>query len=331
MNILRPLALLLAVAAMISGAYIAVGWAPDRTLDELTPRWAGAPSQFVMIDGMRVHLRDEGPRADKQPLVLLHGTSASLHTWDAWADALKQHRRVIRLDLPGFGLTGPWPDQVYTLERYARWMGAVFDAMQIRRCVLVGNSLGGEVAWMTAIVEPRRVSKLVLIDAGGYPLPATSIPIGFRLAQLPTLGPLVQHFLPRSMVESSVRNVYGDPSRVTPELIDRYYELSLREGNRAALIERFKQMPRGAQAARIVEVKQPTLILWGAQDRLIPPAVAQSFQRDIAQSQVVVLDGLGHVPHEEDPLRTLAALKAFLTPGSAQPPRIRAHGDQTPQ
>lgn len=110
------LGLLLLAVALIAGG-VALAWAPDRPVDSLKARWAPAPSQFITVQGMQVHLRDEGPKDDPEPIVLLHGTSASLHTWDGWVDALKGQRRVIRIDLPGFGLTGPAPDNDYRLVR----------------------------------------------------------------------------------------------------------------------------------------------------------------------------------------------------------------------
>jgi pimeloyl-ACP methyl ester carboxylesterase len=150
------------------------------------------------------------------------------------------------------------------------------------------------------------------VDAGGYALAASSPPIGFRIAQLPVLNRLFEMTLPRGLVESSVRAVYGDPNKVTPELVDRYYEIALREGNRRALAQRFVQARPGELAARIPQLKLPTLILWGGRDQLIPPEAAERFHRDIAGSRVVMFDDLGHVPHEEDPGRTVAEVKKFL-------------------
>jgi len=305
-----------AVLALVAlaGAGVALSWAPDRPVDTLTARWAPAPSQFVQVMGMNVHLRDEGPRDDPQPIVLLHGTSASLHTWDGWTDALKGQRRVIRMDLPGFGLTGPMPDGNYRLTQYVAFVVALMDQLGVQQAVVAGNSFGGNLAWKLAVDHPARVSKLVLVDAAGYPYDATSVPIGFKIAQIPALRPLMQNMLPRSMIESSVRNVYGDPAKVTPELIDRYHELTLRAGNRAALGERFRQSPGGEFVGEIPKVSQPTLIIWGGQDKLIPPDNADRFQRDISGSRVAMFDALGHVPHEEDPVATVAAVQAFLAP-----------------
>jgi pimeloyl-ACP methyl ester carboxylesterase len=303
----------LLAALALGGIGLAQSWAPDRPVAELTARWAPAPSQFVAIQGMQVHLRDEGPRDDPQPIVLLHGTSASLHTWEGWVAALKGQRRVITVDMPGFGLTGPAPDGDYHLPRYAAFVVAVLDQLQLKQVVLGGNSLGGEIAWMTAVRHPARVSKLVLVDAGGYPFKTEGMPIGFKIARIPALKPLMTRLLPRGMIESSVRSVYGDPGKVTPELIDRYYELTLREGNRESLGQRFSQAPLGAFASEIPQVKQPTLIIWGGQDHLIPPDNAQRFAKDIAGSRLVMFDALGHVPQEEDAAATVAPVQAFLS------------------
>ncbi len=308
-RIAAGIGVLLLVAA---AALVAFAWAPDRPPEALVARWAPLPSRFIALDGMQVHLRDEGARDDPEPIVLLHGTSASLHTWEGWVRVLKAGHRVISVDLPGFGLTGPAPDGRYDIAAYARFVVDLLDALQVQRAVLAGNSLGGYVAWKTGVDHPQRVSRLILVDAAGYAFAPESVPLGFRLAQSPALAPLMAHLLPRGMIESSVRNVYGDPSRVTAELVDRYYELTLRAGNRAALFARFGQTRSGEFERQVVQVKQPTLILWGGRDRLIPPEYARRFRQDIAGSTLVMFDALGHVPQEEDPAATVAAVRTFL-------------------
>lgn len=302
----------------LMGLGVAASWAPDRPVESLKARWATPPSQFITVEGLSVHVRDEGPRDDPQPIVLLHGTAASLHTWDGWVEQLKAEHRVIRVDLPGFGLTGPSLDRIYTLPRYSQFMAALLDALKVQQVTLVGNSLGGAIAWKTAVDFPERVSRLVLVDAAGYPYQPQSVPIGFRIASNPDLAWIADHLLPRRAIESSVRNVYGNPDQVTPELVDRYFELTLREGNRQALRDRFAQTKGGELSRQIKRVSQPTLILWGGQDRLIPPHMAQQFVRDIQGAQIVTFDDLGHVPQEEDPVRTVGPLKIFLG-GPAQP------------
>lgn len=314
------LAAILLVGAAV-GVYVMRNWAPDVTVESLKARWAPPPSQFVAVDGMQVHLRDEGPRADSIPIVLLHGTSSSLHTWNGWADSLRTTRRVIRFDLPGFGLTGPAPNHDYGMDAYVRFVAHVLDAMGVGRVELAGNSLGGWIAWRFAVAHPDRVRRLVLVDAAGYPFKSQSVPIGFRLAGVPVLNVLIQRILPRSVVEQSVRNVFGDPSRVTPALVDRYYDLARRAGNRTALVERFGQARADPDTLAIRTIKPPTLIIWGGEDALIPPMNATRFGRDIAGSHVMIFPALGHVPHEEAPEATLRALREFLS--TAGPVRLR--------
>jgi pimeloyl-ACP methyl ester carboxylesterase len=303
---------LLLLAALL--AALAWNWAPDRPVDTLKARWAPPPSNFVALQGMQVHVRDEGPRDDPTPIVLIHGTSASLHTWDGWVAALSPHRRVIRMDLPGFGLTGPAPDADYSMARYTCFMRDLLDLLKLGEVVMGGNSLGGGIAWQTALAHPTRVHQLILVDATGYPLQPQSIPIGFRLAQIAWLAPVTQKILPRQMIGASVRNVYGQPDKVSPALIDRYYELTLREGNRASLTQRFQNRSSDtALAGQIHQLNLPTLILWGSEDRLIPPDHGRRFHHDIKGSQIEVFKGLGHVPHEEDPEATVQAVKKWLT------------------
>ena len=308
----RLVGLLLIFTALAVG----LSHAPDRPVETLVARWAPAPSDFIEVKGQLVHLRDEGPRGDPAPIVRLHGTSASLHTWEGWVKTLKVQRRIISFDLPGFGLTGPFAGQYtpddYRGDTYARFVIDLLDALQLPHAVLGGNSLGGEIAWRVATLAPERVERLILVDAVGPPFTPEAVPIGFMAARLPVLGWISQHLTPRELVADSVASVYGDPSRVSAPLVDRYYELTLREGNRRALNRRLNQMVIGEDAERIAQVKQPTLILWGARDRLIPPAVGRDFAQRIAGSQLVVLEGLGHVPQEEDPVRSVEPVKAFL-------------------
>jgi pimeloyl-ACP methyl ester carboxylesterase len=311
-HLLRLFGLLLMLTAMA----VALSRAPDRPVQTLVARWALPPSDFVEVKGQLVHLRDEGPRGDPVPLLLLHGTGASLHTWEGWAEALKARKRVIRIDLPGFGLTGPFGGQYdaedYRGDTYAHFVLDVLDALKVPRASIGGNSLGGEVAWRTVTLAPQRFDKLILVDASGYAFAPDEIPIGFRIARLPVANRISEYLLPRALVAASVRSVYGDPSRVSDELVDRYFELTLREGNRHALGLRLQQLEMGEHAERIKSLTRPTLGLWGARDRLVPIASAQHFAADIRGAKLVVFDGLGHVPQEEDPARSVAAVIDFL-------------------
>jgi pimeloyl-ACP methyl ester carboxylesterase len=312
---------LFGVLLLVSALSLPLMQAPDRAVETLVARWAPPPSEFIDLKGQLVHYRDEGPRTDPAPIVLLHGTSASLHTWEGWARALRGQHRVISLDLPAFGLTGPfagaYAGQAYTGPNYARFVLDLLDRLAVSRFVVVGNSLGGEVAWRIAAAAPQRVARLVLVDAAGYPLSADHIPLGWQIARLPVLGHVTEYLLPRPIIVQGLHAVYGDPARITDNLVDRYFELTLRAGNRAALVQRAQTWSPAEGVAHVSGVVAPTLILWGGRDRIIVPATAQRFAADIAGARVQVFDDLGHVPHEEDPARTVAALNAFLQPAAA--------------
>ena len=304
------------VLLMLTALAVPLSRAPDRAVETLVARWAPPPSDFVDIKGQLVHLRDEGPRDDATPIVLLHGTAASLHTWEGWVKALREKRRVITLDLPGFGLTGPFIGQYtrgdYRGDTLARFVIDVLDALKLQRVVMGGNSLGGEVAWRVATLAPQRVDRLILVDSAGTKFEPDSLGLGFVVARIPGVNAVFEHILPRALVAQTVLSVYGDPANVSAEIVDRYYELMLREGNRHALGQRLKQLEHGEHVARIATLKLPTLILWGGRDHLIPPRYGHEMQRLIAGSELLVYEDLGHVPQEEDAARTVVAVKGFL-------------------
>jgi len=300
---------LMVLVPLAAGLFLYRHWAPDRSVESLAARWAQPPSQFVAMDGMRVHLRDEGPRDDPAPIVLLHGTGSSLHTWDGWAARLSSTRRVIRFDRPGFGLTGPDPHNRYGMAHSATLVLRLLDTLGVQRFVIAGNSSGGRIAWHVALAAPQRVERLVLVAAAGYPR-RTPLPFGLRMAQSP-LGAMLSNVLPHSMVERGVRGMYGDPRKVDAALVDRNYEIALRQGNRKALGETLRQ-GESADAADIRRIKTPTLILWGERDSVIPLQDATEFFEDIVGSRVVTFGELGHLPHEEDPAATVAAVMQWL-------------------
>jgi len=287
-------------------------WEPDRQLGQLLARWAPEPSTFLELDGMQVHVRDTGPREDPTPIVLLHGMASSLHSYEGWQTSLQDQRRVISVDLPGFGLTGPSPQGDYRIDAYTRFVLRLLDSLGVKRVVLVGNALGGEIAWQTAVLAPERVRKLVLIDSDGYPPAVLSMPAAFQMASMRGMRWVSERILPRAMVAVSVRSVFGNDEKVTSDKIDRYFELNLRVGNRRALFQRMDQAQFGASSALIRRVQQPTLVMWGERDEMISPDHGSLFCQDIPRCRLVTFPGLGHLPQEEDAERTLRALREFL-------------------
>jgi len=279
----------------------------DIPLETLKQRYGQPPSKFIELDGLAVHYRDEGAGP---PLVLIHGTGASLHTWQKWSGLLRRDFRVIRMDLPGFGLTGPEPSGDYTSGAYVRFLESLVEKLGLQRFDLAGNSLGGFIAWRYASAHPERVHKLILVDAAGYPL-RHPLPLVFRLARIPLLSSLLANMDPRPLVVRTLREAYADPSKVTPELMDRYTDLSLRAGNRRAFSDR-ASTSEPDHAGEIRNIAAPSLIMWGSLDSFLPVADAERFARDLPHSRVIVYEGVGHVPMEEIGSQSAADAKAFL-------------------
>lgn len=300
--------LLIAIALLIS-VFVAASYHADIPVDELKAEFTNEESQFIDILGMPVHYRDEG---SGPLLVLIHGTAASLHTWDGWVDELKNDFRIVRMDIPAFGLTGPEPTGDYSIDRYVEFLEAFASALNLESFALAGNSLGGEIAWRYALAHPQRVNRLVLVDAVGYARSeGQKENLAFKLARTSGFKTVMSKITPRFLYKQGLLEVYGDDSKVTEELVDRYFRLSLREGNRRAFAERViaAQVPIKGDVRNIT---QPTLILWGADDLWIPLDHGRNFARDIDGSQLVVYPGVGHVPMEEIPEQSAADTRTFL-------------------
>ena len=304
--------LLLVIVILILG-FVAFNWKNDVSVEELKKKYTNTESEFVEIDGMQVHFRDQGLATDSLPIVLIHGTGASLHTWESWVNELKNKHRIITLDIPAYGLTGPNKTGDYSQDFYVNFMENFLLKLNIKRCVLGGNSLGGSITWAFALEHPERVGKMILVDAGGYPMVSKSVPIAFQIARMPIVGNLFKYILPYAVIEKSLQNVYVHDDRITPELIERYYDLASRTGNRKAFLDRMKSSIKNDNYLKIKTLTMPTLIIWGKEDGLIPLNVAEKFHKDLPNDTMIVFKDLGHTPMEEDPMKTVKAVKDFLS------------------
>jgi pimeloyl-ACP methyl ester carboxylesterase len=213
------------------------------------------------------------------------------------------------MDLPGFGLTGPNAKNEYSLAYYEAFIGRFLDSLGIKECYLVGNSLGGIIAWNYTLQHPEQVKKMVLLDAAGYPM--QNPPFVISLAQNKLLSRFARYFTPRFIVAKSVKQVYGDPSRIADGVIERYFKLTLRQGNRQAFIA-FANSIRYDDTLPIKQIKTPTLIEWGEKDRWIPLEDAHKFNRDIAGSKLIIYPGVGHIPQEEIPAQSCEDAERFF-------------------
>ena len=283
----------------------------DISLEELKKEYANEQSEFIEINGMQVHYRDEGTGF---PIVLMHGTAASLHTYDAWTKQLSKDYRVIRLDLPAFGLTGPNKNADYSIESYTKFLSQFLEKIKVDKFYLAGNSLGGNIAWNYAAEYPEKVLKLILIDASGLPTFTPQPPI-FKMAKTPILNSLFLYITPKFFIRKNIEQVYADKLKVTDALVTRYHKMSLRTGNRKAFIDRAKTDFNLAEKVNLVKlksVKTTTLLIWGAKDTWIPLGNGKRMDSMLLNSKLVILENSGHVPMEESPKESLEFLKSFL-------------------
>lgn len=287
---------------------IAIYWKNDIDLNELKDKYAYPSSTFIFIDGINVHYRDVG---NGEAILLIHGTGASLHTWEKWIDILSPYYRVISFDLPGFGLTGPDPNHNYQISRYTAILDSLMIKLKVESFHIAGNSLGGLVAWRYTTQYPQKILTLNLIDAAGLPQPGKKPPLIFQLAKIPVLSTLLQKVTPKSIIKNSMLDVYKNDQLVTEKLIDRYFELSLREGNRTAFVKRMSQLNERLVTDDLKKITAPVLIQWGKEDRWIPLANGYEFKKLIPGAELKIYDS-GHVPMEENPMATVEDYMTFL-------------------
>jgi len=291
---------------------LAIFFESDVPLSDLKSKYTTTNSQFIPILGMQVHVRDEGPKTDSIPLVLLHGMSSSLNTWDKVVSKIGGQKRTISVDLPGFGMTGPNPSNQYNFVFYNEFIDSLCAKLGVQKFTLVGNSMGGAIAWNYDITHPGRLDKLVLIDAAGYPKTKEKGSLGFLIASTPVINNLLLYFTPKALVRKSLETIYFNKNLVTDAQVERFHDIVVREGNRAAALEIFKGS-FGKPLGKTSQVKTPTLVLWGEFDHVIDVGNADRFNQDIQGSKKVIFSNVGHVPMEEVPSKVADELLKFAS------------------
>ncbi|MDB4985411.1 MAG: alpha/beta hydrolase [Myxococcaceae bacterium] len=307
-------ALLLALALMSLGGCKVLGMR-NIPLTMLEDDYEKPNSRYMEIDGVRMHYTVDGKGP---PVLLLHGVLASLHTWDGWVPLLKDNFTVIRVDIPGFGLSESFKDDsLYTPEYAAEFVEKARKKLGVEKMHIVGNSLGGFIAWYYSVKYPQHVEKLVLIDPASYP---QKLPFIIGFAANSVIGLAAQLSTPRFIVKRNVRKVYGNPDNVTDETIDRYHALLLRQGHRHSLVQYCRVLRKYAKTEELVqhipEIKAKTLLMWGEKDRWVPPKLIERWQHDLPDIEVKTYPEGGHIPMEEFPEETARDAFAFLADGA---------------
>ena len=299
--------LLVLLSLVIAGS---IGWlyTPDEPRASLTAKYAQPPSEFIDVAGIRLHVRDTGPKG-APAIILLHGFGGSLQTWDDWARNLETDHRVIRYDLPGFGLTGADPSGDYTDARSINVLLALLDRLGVAKISVLGHSMGGRIAWTFAALHPDRVDKLVLVSPDGFA--SGGVKYGVEPA-VPLMMRALPYALPTFMLRASLVPAFAKPDTMTDALFERYRDMMLAPGVRRAIVRRMGQQVLVDPVPLLKRITAPTLLIWGEKDNMIPIANSADYLKNLPHATLAELPGVGHIPQEEAPGTTVDLLRQFL-------------------
>ncbi len=292
---------------------------PDISLADIKTRHgslvlSNASTFLPLGDGHAVHVRDQGAR-EGTALVLLHDADSSLHSFEPWVASLGRHYRVVSLDLPGHGLTGPIPGAEESAQAMVPVLDTVASKLGLARFVLAGNGMGGDLALRYAQAHPERVSELVLIAPQSLPEPgaiAGRAPFLLGFARVPLLGKLARYANLKGHVRAELERDFYDDTRVRADMVARQWLLLRAEGNREALLARLSSRTSDSFADKLGAIDKPVLLLWGAEDEVTPVSRAMRYQEVLPQAALVVFDKVGHFVQEEAPVDSAAVVNAFL-------------------
>ena len=299
----------LVIALLLLAMALWTLWTPDLDRATLERQYLQSPGDMVQVLDQRLHVRESGPQ-DAPAVLLIHGFGASLHTWDLWAQTFSQHLRVLRLDLPGSGLSPPDAGNDYSDTRSIALINALLDARGLQKVSLLGHSIGGRIAWTFAATAPQQVDKLVLLAPDGFASP------GFEYgkpAQVPAAMGLMRWIAPRWLLRMNLEPGYFQPDALSEENLSRYHDLMRAPGARAAMLARLEQTTLLEPQPLLQKISAPALLVWGREDAMIPFANAADYQRDIADNRLLALEKMGHLAMEENPQLALPGVLQFLT------------------
>ncbi len=281
---------------------------PVITTDKVNTENSG--DRFAEINGLKVRYQISG-KAQNPTLVLIHGFTSSLETWDWLVPELSKDFQVIRFDAAGHGLTGPDSTNNYSHESRVETALGLIEYLNLEKPTIIGNSMGGNTAWRVAALHPDKVNKLVLIDASGFPLNGLSdVPL--------EINPAMKAYLtmaPKASVSYAVSSMYADPTKIPTTRIDQIVDMMQQDGNGEAFVNIFETFTLPDPTTMLNNISTPTLILWGAKDATVPPEHAALFNQAIPKSEVFIFENVGHVPQEEEPQLTANKIIEFINKG----------------
>ena len=311
LKVLGGIVLVIVVLAVAGWWFLLRG--PDIPYATLEAKYANAASHFVDLPGgINLHYQDEGdPNAPV--LLLVHGFGDSFTSWDGWVAHLGKRFRIIRIDLPGHGLTRAPDGYVLDSDEAATLIDAFAAKLALPKFAIAGNSLGGGVAWQVAVRYPNRINGLILVDAAGWPSETMkNPPLAFRLLRYSWGRAFLQSIDNTPLIRSGLKGETGNKAAITDALIARWAEFQRAPGHRAILMSLRPGAESVATAEKLSKITAPTLVEWGGIDPLIDVASAHKFAAAIPGATLIVYPGIGHLPQIEIPDRSSEDAAEFL-------------------
>ncbi|MEM1105881.1 MAG: alpha/beta fold hydrolase [Pseudomonadota bacterium] len=326
----RLMAVVLTLVAIFGAGWLSMRRA-DIPFDTLETAYASPESRYLVTgDAQKIHYRDQG-NPDGDVLLLVHGFSASLHTWEPWVRYLGEEYRIISLDLPGHGLTRGFGPSDYTAAGFGAAIAELTDAIGVDRFTLVGSSMGGYAAWTYALDRPGQLEALILVGAAGWPPTEeeeAETPFVFRMLDHGWVRALVKDLDNSAMIRSGLEASFVDAELVTEDMAQRYAALSRAPGHRDAMLHIISSQDerRFASPQLLAQLDMPVLVMHGRQDNLVPFSHGENFAAVIAGAELIAYDDVGHLPQEE--IARQSAEDADLWLDSVESGQRRAGDDQ---
>jgi pimeloyl-ACP methyl ester carboxylesterase len=266
-------------------------------------------SKFAEINGVKLHYQEKG---EGTPLVLIHGYTSLHYTWNDVFEPLSKKFRVIAVDLKGFGFSDK-PDGDYTRREQAKLVRGLLDHLKIEKTWLAGSSMGGEVSLNVALQSPERVAGLILIDSAGVKFESRSRSSS-EAFKIPFLGRAFAALalLSEDTIRDGLRRSYFDRSKITDKTVRMYHlPLTGNNGQRAAALAS-QQWDFYSIEGGLGKINVPALIIWGAEDEVIPLGTGRKMNSLIKNSELKVYENTGHLPQEEVPQRVVEDILDFI-------------------
>jgi pimeloyl-ACP methyl ester carboxylesterase len=269
--------------------------------------------QAIQINGHTIFYTVKG---EGKPLLLIHGYGAGIWVWEKQIEALSPSYRVYALDLIGHGFSDR-PKILYTPETYVHCLRDFMDGVGIEKATLVGNSMGGGIAWAMAVLFPDRVDRLILIDCVPPDVLRQAKNESFRMLAAIKDIPVLPYLVISARNKNSIRQILleciSEIKLITPEVVNRQYQLSRIKGTTWVL---YSTLKHAKEALKLKDpfslIRKPTLFIWGERDLIFPPQVGETLHQSIAGSKFLRIEKSGHIPMWENPDEVNRAILDFL-------------------